>query len=269
VRDALDRVLGGTLRRTARMRASETFREHSLRLTADDPLLYLGLDFGLSGYADRADNEWQEAFLPERLAKLLRHARVPVEGGGTRPLVRSEHVLFQAQRAPPRTEPPSGVLPMLGAGALFASLLALSAGYRQRAVARFAYALLLSIAGLLAGAAGGLLAFFWLATAHEAAWRNANLLLAPPWALAFVPAAVATALRRHWGEILLRRLALLTGASSLVALLLRVTGGVAQHDERIIALLLPVWLAVLIAEFRFRPLAHGGNKRSRSVENTF
>ncbi len=247
VRDALDRVLGGALKASAGSRATYGFRDHSLRLTADDPLLYLGLDFGLSGYADRPVGEWEEAFLPEKLAALLRRTELRT-GDHQQPLVRFERVLFEAKREPPRTEPPSPVLPLAGLGVLFAALAAALGSRRDRAPLRYAYAALLVLCGLVLGGAGSLLAFFWLDTAHEAAWRNLNLLLAPPWALALVVAAPAMARGKRWGERALVALAALSAAGAVVALVLRVTGLALQHDERIIALLLPLWLAFVWVE---------------------
>ncbi len=248
VRDALDRVLGGAIKASAAAPATYGFRDHALRLTADDPLLYLGLDFGLSGYADRPIGEWDEAFLPEKLAVLLRRTQVQ-SGDKSVPLVRSERVVFQAQREPSRTEPPSRLLPLAAVGALLAALAAALGSRRRQAPFRFAYAVLLGACGLILGGAGSLLAFFWLATAHEAAWRNLNLLLAPPWALALVVTAPAMALGKPWAERTLRVLVLLSAAAALAALFLRVTGIGMQHDERMIALLLPLWLALSWVEF--------------------
>jgi hypothetical protein len=248
VRDAIDKVVGGLVQKSARPVADQNFREHSLRLAGDDPLLYVGLDFGLSGYVDRPQSEWDESFLPERFAGLLRHVKVPNADGAPLPLVRKERVLFEATREAPPERPPARLLPMLGIGlSLGLGLMALAAQQTRR-LARWAYALALGSFGIIAGGAGGLLAFFWLATAHEAAWANLNLLLAPPWLLALVPAAVGVVRGSSWGTRLLRRLIVATIATSLLALLLMATTLAAQDSLRIAALLLPLWVGVAAGE---------------------
>jgi len=248
VRDALDRVLGGAIKKAAGPAASQTFREHSLRLAGDDPLLFVGLDFGLSGYADQPQSEWDEAFLPERFAALLRRVKIQAADGSVVPLVRSERVLFEADRAPPPEAPPQRLVPLLALGTVIGLALAALGSRRESALGRWCYGLSLLLLGLIVGAAGGLLLFFWLATAHEAAWSNANLLLAPPWLLALGVAGVAQARQASWGSRLLRLIVVATLATSLLALLLNVTALSAQVTSRIAALLVPIWLGVAAAE---------------------
>jgi hypothetical protein len=242
VRDAIDKVVGGAVHKAARPVATQTFREHSLRLAGDDPLLYVGLDFGLSGYVDRPQSEWDESFLPERLANLLRHVQIQHENGSVGPLVKSEQVLFQADRALPPAEPPSRFLPLLLLGALIGAGLTLLGGRPQHAPSRWIYALSLAAIGFVVGAAGSLLLFFWVATAHEAAWANVNLLLAPPWLLLLVVVGHGYARQKRWAERLLRLIMLATLCTSLLAMLLDASGLSAQHIEHIAALLVPIWL---------------------------
>lgn len=249
VRDALDRVLGGAIEKSAGPVASQTFREHSLRLAGDDPLLFLGLDFGLSGYADRPRSEWEESFLPERLAALLRRVHVAEESGGsTVPLVRAERVLFEADRAPPNEAPPQRLLPLLALGTAIGLGLVALGGRRKSALVRWCYALSLLLLGVILGTAGALLLFFWLATAHEAAWSNANLLLAPPWLLVLAVAAVADARGASFGPRLLRLVVLATLGTSLLALLLTASTLSEQVTWRIAALVVPIWIGIAAAE---------------------
>ena len=47
---------------------------------------------------------------------LLRKVRIPAEGGGEKPLVKSERVVWKADRPPKPDRPPSYVMPFLIAG---------------------------------------------------------------------------------------------------------------------------------------------------------
>lgn len=244
VRDALDRVLGGAIRAAAGSTASQTYRDHSLRLTANDLPLYLGLDFGLARYADQPIGEWEEAFLPEKLAELLRRVKVPNQKGELIPLVRSERVHFRAKRPEPLPAPPSRTF----AFGIFGALLGLLVGWlglkRSSAWARYLFAALLVVLGLLIGTGGSLLAFLWLGTPHTAAWRNVNVLLAPPYALLLLPLAVLLVRQHAAAERFGRWLSTALVAGSLIALVLVVVG--VQHAERFVALLLPLWLGVYV-----------------------
>src|SRR4029453_11507821 len=65
VRDALDRALGGRIHEYATTRPTDkTYRFHTRRLTANDPLVYTGLLIGLGQPVDRPISAWEEMFLP-------------------------------------------------------------------------------------------------------------------------------------------------------------------------------------------------------------
>jgi len=70
VRDALDFALDGALAEFAATRSGRlSFRDHTRRMLADDPLLYLGTLTGLGRPADRPRTLWEEMFLPEVVAE--------------------------------------------------------------------------------------------------------------------------------------------------------------------------------------------------------
>jgi hypothetical protein len=100
VRDALDRGMGGALRRQLEVRsAGDSFRSEAVRLASPASWMWLGFDIGLGPYADRPLSRWEDGFVPMRLAASLREAK-NAEG---RPLVAAESVLLP-HRLPP--EPP-------------------------------------------------------------------------------------------------------------------------------------------------------------------
>jgi hypothetical protein len=242
VRDALDRVLGGALRRAARPKASLSFRDHALRLASDDLPLYLGLDFGLGRYADRPQTEWDELFLPEKVAGLLRRVRVTDSSGRVVPLVRSERLLFAARRAPLPEHPPRRTPAFLAVGVAVALVLSWLAIGRARRALRIALGATVGVLGTVLGAFGALLVFFWTMTAHHAAWQNLNVLFAPPWLVACAVAGPASALGNRRGTQVLSILVVATALSALAGVVL--LPFVTQHSERIAALLAPSFIAL-------------------------
>jgi Domain of unknown function (DUF4105) len=223
VRDALDAagVLGGALRAGSRGPGELTLRGHALRMTADEPWLYLALLIVLGPSTDRPIDAWAEAFLPERLHRTLTvssnvssnrssnmssapsSSALPAGGIGPppvgsglapRPLVVADLVAFRAARAPVRDSPPSWTGRFLLVGAALGTLmggLGVVAARRRRAgrrawPARVAYGLLCAVFGLVVGFLGSFLLLAWMFTPHAVVYRNQNLLLFAPFALALV-----------------------------------------------------------------------------------
>jgi hypothetical protein len=215
VRDALDApgVLGGTLRAVSQGPGELTLRGHALRMTADEPWLYLALLIVLGPSTDRPIDAWAETFLPERLHRTLSSASAmssapsssaPASGGvgvpvagpspASRPLVVADLVAFRAARAPVRDRPPAWTGRFLIVGAALGMLMAglgVAAARRRRTgrrawPARVAYGLLCAVFGLVVGFLGSFLLLAWMFTPHAVVYRNQNLLLFAPFALALV-----------------------------------------------------------------------------------
>jgi hypothetical protein len=237
VRDALDRATGGSVRRALSGPATASFRDHALRLVADDWPLYVGLDLGLGPAVDVPITEWDEGFLPERLAVGLRKVRVPGPNGEV-PLVRREHLAFEAEREPVREKAPVRAPWFFVVGAALGGSLAALCRRVSRA-ARVAAGSLLALVGVLSGILGALLVFLWSATNNDVAHNNANAFLSPAVALALVPAGIAFALgrrrARHFVERTLLACVALAGMGVVFAL-------VVGHDvARTASLFVPLW----------------------------
>jgi hypothetical protein len=247
VRDVVDLVAGGKVRQAGQAPGSMTLRAHALRMTADLPWEFFGLHFGLGSTTDQPVDQWKEAFLPEKLRDLLR--RVRIDGDGvSRPLVKSERVLFPSTRIPPPAQPPrfTGWFLLMGL-ALGGGLAGLGLVARRRPLARVVLGLASGALGLVLGLLGVILVLLWVATNHRAAHANANILQAAPWALALLPLGVGTALGRAWapqGAFLMAASAALLSAVGLVA---KVVPGPAQDNLLFIALLLPMWTGMAFA----------------------
>ncbi|GAB1407051.1 DUF4105 domain-containing protein [Thermomonas brevis] len=242
VRDALDRALGGQLRRQMDGRSrGDTYRSESLRLAAPDPWMWLGFDLGLSPFADRALTRWEQAFLPRRLADDLREAK-RADG---RPLV-AEEVDLLPQVLPPEPEArPRRLLPWLLAGVLGAvAILALRRRPRLLAALALPFWLLCGVLGLV-------LALGWAFTEHQAMWANRNLLLLSPLCLLLLPGGVAV-LRGRAASPLFRGVLWLVAALAVLACLPLWLQVAPQRNGHWIALLLPLHAALALAWQRRR-----------------
>lgn len=176
VRDAIDMALGGYLEEEARkLPAAGNWRDHTRRLTAGDFWLYLGLETGLGSPVDRETSLWDEMFIPSELADAV--AQSGTRDGSA--LVIEDTLLLESGWSDPPSEPQSVWYRYLAAS-LLVVLLAWVAGRWLPT------GFLVSAWLVMAGLVGALLVFFWVATDHDVARLNLNLLVFNPLWLIFV-----------------------------------------------------------------------------------
>lgn len=257
VRDALDRVTDGQLHEAMRGTASQSLRSHALRVTADYFLEYLVLSIGLGPLVDKPYTAWEETFLPEMLTAGIRNAKVKAADGSLQPLVASEELLLEHQDTQLK-KPPQWTfrfyLAGMGVGMLLLGLARLA--YKSR-VASVVLGLILALGGLVVGLLGTALLLLWTSTDHAVAYRNQNLLLLSPLALALVWYGMRVVSRGVQMIGGLRWLGTTLVVSSLLALLLKLLPFEWQDNATLIAFFLPCWLglwAAAMATHRF-PLA--------------
>ena len=253
VRDALDRALGGTLRRAleGRPAGGTTYRSHTRRLLAGDVPTYTGIQLALGRPADVPLDAWEEAFLPGRLAAYARGIRVAGPDGVAQPLVAREDTLFVAPRPPERTAVPSYLLGYLVTGLLFGAVVLLL-GRRGAAGVRGADAGFGVLAGtyvLIVGLAGTALVLAGTVTRHTYMGRNENLLAVNPMALVLlVLLLAAVGVRRPEARQRWRRrasvVALVLAAVTVLGAVLTLIPGIGQRSTELFALLVPVHLAL-------------------------
>jgi hypothetical protein len=259
VRDAIDRVVGGALRRSAQEPGRMTLREHALRMTARPLWFYLALDLVLGPAVDRPTDHWGEMFLPEELARGLAVATLP---GGGPPLVGSSQVVFRASRPPPLERPPARRAPFFAVGGLV-GLAFFGLGWTAacRGAARVAMGVLVALWGLVVGFIGCFLVYAWAFTDHVVAHHNQNILLCAPWAITLAGLGIGVALGRP-GAI---RKASFVAAIAVAAVLagLAVKTGLAprQDNGALIAFFLPAWLGVAGGLARLRQVTAPGTSR--------
>lgn len=235
VRDALDRALGGHLRKQLEGRSSgDTYRSEALRLASPEAWMWLAFDIGLGPYADRPLTRWQEDFLPRRLADDLRR----VTGSGGRPLVAAEVELLPQRLPPEPAEQEPALWPWLLAGALAAAGILWLRTARPGLLAGLALGF-----WLLCGVLGLVLALGWAFTEHQAMWANRNLLLFNPLCLLLVPGGIAL-LHDRAPSPRLRALLVAVTLLAVLACLLLWLQAVPQRNGHWIALLLPIHAAL-------------------------
>ena len=234
VRDALDRALGGALRRQMEPRSTgDTFRSESVRLASPAPWMWLLFDIGLGPYGDRQLSRWEQAFLPRRLADDLSDVKL----GDGRPLVLAETELLPQRQAAEPAERPRVLWPWLLLGLGLAASIAALATRAPRAVAGVA-----SGFWLACGTLGLVLVLSWAFTEHRALWSNRNLLLLNPLCLLLLPGAWSLLRGRH-PSARFRTLLVIVAALAVLALLPLWLQAMPQRNGHWIALLLPIHAA--------------------------
>jgi hypothetical protein len=235
VRDALDRALGGELRRQLETRSlGNTYRSEAVRLASPAGWMGLGFDLGLGPFADVPRSRWEDAFVPMHLADGLREVR-RADG---RPLVRSGQMLLPHRIAPEPEPRPQRWWPWLLAGLGVAAVLWMLGRNTPRRALWLALPVW-TFGGLL----GLLMLFIWGFTAHRAGWANHNILLFDPLSLLLWPGAVRLLRGRDPGR-LFRGLLLAILAGAVLSLFLLWLPVQPQRNAPWIALMLPVHLVL-------------------------
>jgi hypothetical protein len=229
LRDLIDKTTGGSISRTAKSPAEFTWRGHTARLTADDVPVFLGLYVAMGSLIDRPITQWEEMFLPAKLAEGVERAGIAEEG----------RVLVAARRPPPRAAPPAWTAQALVLGAAVGGALTWlgrAAGRGIRA-AGVGLRVSLGIIGSLAGLLGSILLFLWIFTNHEVTYHNENILQCAPFAL------LLAGHRSRWHVVLAAL------ACSALGLALKALPWFSQDNSLVIAFALPVWTGAAAATY--------------------
>ncbi|MCZ6918681.1 MAG: DUF4105 domain-containing protein [Gemmatimonadetes bacterium] len=238
IRDALDRALGGEIRRQTENAVTEsTLRFHTQRLTTDNVPYYTGLLIALGPSVDRPISQWQEMFLPLSVMEHLRGVTVPGPDGSRQPLVLAEHVVYESTGPAPDAAPPSWGLRYFLAGIVLASIIWWLGGGKRRGVS-VAFAGLATLWALAVGILGAVLLGLWAGTDHAVAYWNENLFLFNPLSLALgvVIPFVALGARRAMRPAAI--LGLAVAVSSTVGFMVQVLPWLDQVNGQLYALFL-------------------------------
>ncbi len=259
VRDALDLVLDGTLRRAGVEMGRGSYRWHARRLVQMDLVIDRGMHILMGPRGDAFLSRWEEAFVPMELMELVATVSVPDENGGEVPLVRETRTLFEAERPPEPRESPGFHLSFLAVGLTLAFLFPLLAGpgARTRRGVRVAHASLGAGWCLFCAFFGSIQALAWLWTDHVFMHANENLLQLSPLSLLLLPAVVAAAGWHRWMGVA-RGLALVLVVGSAAGAVLKLIPGFVQVNMDVIALALPAHAGLAASLFRAEDPRRGG-----------
>jgi len=243
IRDYLDRVIDGRLKRATLTKASLSLRAHTRRYVARDPLLELGLMFLMNKDIDQPIREWDEMFLPDELEKYVTRLVVEDSLGGQHPLVTKDSLYFHASRNATPAQVPRHWPGFLLAGFIFGGLLVPLIYYMEKNPYGYggtlfgAYQALL---GLLFGIPGSILFLMATITEHDVTYYNINLFFAHPLFLFLIVWGVAFASGKIEVFSKIRLFWLIQITISLLGLLLKILPGVSQDNGLVISFIIPI-----------------------------
>lgn len=239
IRDAIDLVTGGAIRRYGERPSGVTWRDETRRLDEHNVFLYTGLMLALGQPVDREMSRWEQMFLPGRLSQHLDSVTVTGPDGAMRPLVKSNRVLAEGGSWPVPETPSRWTWRYLVVGVLIGGSLAWLGGIK-----RTPFLLLATLWALLAGVAGIAVTWLSLLSSHRAAHQNENLLLFNLVVLALA-VMLPPAIRKGKGALrIARRTALVVAVLAGLSLLLKLVPGFDQKNLELIALVLPAHLGL-------------------------
>ncbi len=279
-RDVIDNLIDGRLRAgTEHAMTDTTFRSHTRRLTSGTIWLYTVLEAVMGHPVDRPLSEWDEMFLPMKLHDRVAEVKVPdpYGGAGMVPLVLQERLVYQSTRPPMPAQPPR-LWPRfgMGGGALAILLLILGHFVRRHWAPRALFILLALPWVMLMGIGGVIILWGWGITDHAVARYNENVLHVSPLLLPLVIFLPKLALGRRTRARAARWLAVAAAGGSLLGLLLKVLPQFYQYNWDIIALTLPVnlamafiiWRLAVVVEARQARTTEGNGSGGRKMKAT-
>ncbi len=258
VRDVIDKAAGGQLKAASGGPATMTFRQETLRLTADVWWGYILLDLAMGKFIDQPITEWEQMFVPGKLEQMLRRATTINQAGERIPLVQNERILLTAERAPELTSPPRRVAYLLTLGVLVGGLFGVLSyrvlSKRQQDKSswwlRTLFGSLVFLYAIAIGIVGSLMLFFCVGTNHAVTYWNENLLLANPIAVVLAISAIGVAARKRWAHKPFLVTSLCLGAMAVVAVLFKAMPfWFKQQNGNMLALFVPIWLGLGIASY--------------------
>ncbi|MES2521994.1 MAG: DUF4105 domain-containing protein [Gemmatimonadota bacterium] len=256
IRDVLDWAVRGRLRPELSVPgAGRTWRGETERITANDMPVYAGIEVALGRDADQRLSKWEEAFLPEHMASSFASVVLRDSTGRRYRLVSDDSVIFTASRVPLPSEPPDRVVMAALLGLTLAGIIAVLADARGRLI-RVVLSVLVAAWYLLGGLLGTLLLLAGTVTKHEPYMGNNTTLLQLHPLLLVASIAVPIALIRHRRTRAAMGVSATVALLSVIGLLLQLVPVVAQRSGVVLAVTVPVHVALAVAVWRLG-LHHG------------
>lgn len=250
VRDAIDRVLKGRVKVALDTNKTPlTWRSETERVTASDFFVYPGIELALGRNADKVLTQWQASFMPERLADAVNTVILKNEAGQRYRLTMTDTVIYASTRVPMPIDPPERLAMALLLGLTLAGIVALLADSRFTAL-RVLLVTFTTVWYLVGGILGTALFLAGTATKH-APYMGANTTL---WQihplLLFAALFVPVALYRRQATQIPRILVGIIALFAVFGALLQFVPAFSQHSGVVIAVTVPVHIALAVALLR-------------------
>ncbi|MEO8450544.1 MAG: DUF4105 domain-containing protein [Gemmatimonadota bacterium] len=241
IRDALDKVLGGQIKRYGdSVRTDVTYRSETRRLTENSVLMHTLLMIGLGSPTDHRLSASEQMFLPIELRPHLDRITVTDPDGRVHPLVKREAVIYQSNRFQV-SDRPANWTPWYCLAGLLLGVALWRGGVGGGRVFWWSATTWTIVAGLF----GTALAALWGFTDHRVAYWNENL-----FQLNLLSVALAVLLPSARRDARRRRLALglagLVAGVALLGLAVTVLPGFIQSNYDVIGLVLPIHLGLFV-----------------------
>lgn len=251
VRDVIDDQIGHRLSAATRgVPSGTTYRWHTDRLDADAPWLYVALQAALGQPVDVPIDRWQEMFLPLQLHNRLAETTV-IAHGRELPLVipdeASRNLYASTRPGEPAAPPHWGKWFLLSGALLGLTIAGLGHTARRHWTARLGFSLVAVPWLLLMGIGGAIVVWAWIGTDHVVCRRNENVLQISILALPLIVLLPMRAWGARRGVALTVRLAFIMAGLSVIGLLLKALPMFYQANWNILALCVPVNLALAYA----------------------
>ena len=255
-RDALDYVLKGRLQAVLDTGLTpRTWRSETERSVGADPFVYPGIELALGRHADKPLTRWAESFMPERLANAMEPLVIRNDEGLRYRIVDHDSIVSASTRVPMPIDPPQRVSMALLLGLTIAGIVAFLADSRF-GVLRALLVAFVALWYLMGGLLGTALVLAGTITKH-APYMGSNLTLWQINPVLLVGAIVVPfALARRSDSRFARTVALAIAALALVGMLLQLVPALSQHSGVVIAVILPVHVAIAIALIRSATSGH-------------
>lgn len=244
IRDLLDRATSSGFRATLTGPARHSYRDHTRRYAARDPIIDWLLIFAMNDSMEAEITAWDELFLPEELeravAAFLETRGERVENVSWHRALRSRPVFEH----PPRTWPWTLGIGLFS-GAIFLALGRWARHASGRGPAR-AFALLTALQGMTFGLAGLTLPALALFTEHHVTYGNENLFFVSPLTFLLLPLGIAAAFEARWAWRALERVWALLAALASLGVAAKALPSFDQENLLVWTLLLPLTLGAFV-----------------------
>lgn len=250
LRDIIDDAVDGQLAKATKVPGRMTFRQHTKRYVAHNPLMGMLLMFLMNDSIDKPVLQWDEMFLPDELERYVKDLEYIDGQGGKQKLITNSFIFFKSKNEPVPSQPPSHWQWALMAGIILGVFAFSNALWNSNTISQWPmiiFGLYNILIGLVIGVPGLILSLMSSFTDHTVTYFNENLLLANPITFLILPLGIILALNKKWAVKRLRYVWYIQTAGVIAAILLKALPAFDQDNWLVIAFILPLYAGFAIA----------------------